>query len=105
MTAELAFASLALAGAVVLIAWLLTVILMLAQCQSLAAEVARQEARGDGDAAARAMADRPPGAEVRVHSVRGQVRVQVVLDARPWAAWLPGVPLRAEAAVLSEPAR
>jgi len=103
VTAELAFASLAVAGAVVLIAWLLTVLMLLAQCQSVAAEVARQEARGDHPAAGRAAADRPPGAQVRVSTAQGQVRVQVVLDARPWASWLPGVPLQAEAAVLQEP--
>lgn len=103
VTAELAFASLAMVGAVVLIAWLLTLLMLLAQCQSVAGEVARQEARGDRSAAARAIAQRPPGAAVRVSTVRDQIRVQVVLDARPWASWLPSVPLRTDATVLREP--
>ncbi|WP_169923831.1 TadE family type IV pilus minor pilin [Propionicimonas paludicola] len=103
MTAEFAFASLAMVGAVVLIAWLLTALMLLAQCQGLAAEVARQEARGDRRAAADAIADRPPGAVVHVGTARDRVRVEVSLDARPWASWLPAVPLRAEAVVLREP--
>ncbi len=103
VTAEFAFASLAMAGAVVLIAWFLTLLMLLAQCQSVAAEVARQEARGDHRAALQAQADRPPGATVRVGVARGLVRVEVVLDARPWASWLPAVPLHAEASVLQEP--
>lgn len=103
VTAEFAFASLATVAAVVLIAWFLTVLMLLAQCQGLAGEVARQVARGDRIAAARAMADRPPGATVRVGSIRDQIRVEVLLEARPWASWLPAVPLRADAAVLREP--
>jgi len=103
VTAEFAFASLAMAAAVVLIAWFLTLLMLLAQCQSVAAEVARQEARGDHRAALQAQADRPPGAIVQVGVARGLVRVEVVLDARPWASWLPAVPLHAEASVLQEP--
>lgn len=103
VTAELAFASLAMVAAVVLIAWLLTLLMLLAQCQQVAAEVARQEARGDHSAVAKALADRPAGAAVRVDTVSGQVRVEVALEARPWASWLPGVELRAAAAVLREP--
>ena len=103
VTAEFAFASLAMVGAVVLIAWLLTVVMLLAQCQGLAGEVARQAARGDRSAVAKALADRPPGADVQVSAAGGQVHVRVALNARPWAPWLPGVPLRADATVLEEP--
>jgi hypothetical protein len=103
VTAELAFASLAMIAAVVLIAWLLTVLMLLGQCQAVAAEAARQAARGDRSALAAALADRPSGASVQVRTVGDQVRVEVALDARPWASWLPSVPLRADAAVIREP--
>lgn len=104
VTAELAFASIGAALACVLLAWTLTLVGLLVRCQDTAAEVARQEARSDHSAVARAMADRPPGATVRVQQAAGQVTVVVELTARPWADWLPSVPLSVRASVLREPA-
>lgn len=104
VTAELAFASLGAALACVLMAWVLTLVALLVRCQDTAAEVARQEARADHSAVAEAMADRPKGSTVTVRQDAGQVRVRVDLAARPWADWLPTVPLTAGATVLREPA-
>lgn len=102
VTAELAFASLAAMLLLVLCAWVLSLVMLLTKCQDTAAEVARQEARGDTTAVARSKADRPPGATVSVTHRAREVTVRVDLRARPWAAWLPVVPLSATATVLTE---
>ncbi len=104
VTIELAFASIGAALAGVLLAWTLTLVGLLVRCQDTAAEVARQEARTDHSAVARAVADRPSGAKVIVQQNGEQVTVRVELAARPWAAWLPAVPLVTSATVLREPA-
>jgi hypothetical protein len=104
VTAELAFASIGAALACVLLAWVLALVGLLIRCQAAAVEVARQQARGDLPAVARAMADRPDGARVTVVHDGARVRVRVDLAARPWADWLPTVPLAASAAVQQEPA-
>ena len=104
VTAELAFASIGAALACVLLAWVLAVIGLMLRCQETAVEVARQEARGDRAAVARAVSDRPKGARVTVSRDGGLVQVRVELAARPWADWLPTVPLAATAAVQQEPA-
>ncbi len=103
VTAELAFASLGAAMVAVLLAWVLTIVALLVRCLDTAAEVARQEARTDRSAVAAAVADRPPGAEVEVVHRGQRVVVTVGLAARPWAEWLPSVPLRVSAEVLREP--
>jgi hypothetical protein len=104
VTAELAFASIGAALACVLLAWVLALVGLLLRCQSTAVEVARQEARGDRAAVARVLAGRPEGARVTVTHDGDRVRVLVRLAARPWAAWLPTVPLTATAVVEQEPA-
>ncbi len=104
VTAELAFASIGAALVGVMLAWVLALISLLVRCQDTAAEVARQEARADQAAAARARVDRPEGAAITVRQDSGQVVVRVELQARPWGAWLPAVPLVADATVLREPA-
>ncbi len=104
VTAELAFASMGAALACVLLAWTLTLVGLLVRCQDTAAEVARQEARADRSAVAKAVADRPKGAKVDVRQDAEQVTVRVELAAQPWAAWLPTVPLSGSATVLREPA-
>lgn len=104
VTAELAFASIGAALACILLAWTLTLLGLLVRCQDTAAEVARQEARADHSAVAKALADRPSGAKVDVQQDAEQVTVRVELSARPWATWLPTVPLSAKAVVLREPA-
>lgn len=104
VTAELAFASIGAALACVLLAWVLALVGLLLRCQATAVEVARQEARGDRPAVARAIAGRPAGARVVVTHDGELVRVRVELAARPWAEWLPPAPLVARAAVQQEPA-
>ena len=104
VTAEIAFASIGAALATVALAWVLVVLALLVRCQDTAAEVARQEARADRSAVAKAIADRPDGARVKVSSHGDEVRVEVRLDARPWAAWLPAIPVSATATVIREPA-
>lgn len=103
VTLELALASLGAAAALVLLAWVLTVVMLLVRCQDTATGIARQEARGDHAAAARVAAAGPERAEVGVRRDRDQVQVTVTLEARPWASWLPSVPLSAEATVIAEP--
>ncbi len=103
VTAELGMASLVLAVAVVVVAWLVAVLGLLLRCQSTAWEVARQEARGDQAAAQQARAGAPAGARVGVSRSSGKVTVVVELAARPWAGWLPSVPLSAQAVTLIEP--
>lgn len=104
VTAELAFASLGAALACVLLAWVLALVGLLLRCQETAVNVARQEARGDLVAVHRAVAGRPTGARVTISNDSQLVRVRVDLAARPWADWLPRVPLGATAAVQREPA-
>ena len=102
VTAELAFGALFAAGFLVVVAWFIALLMVWTSCQSVAAEVARQEARGDVQASRRAQGARPPGATVEVTRNGPVVRVRVELDARPWASWLPSVPLSASADVLAE---
>lgn len=104
VTAELAFASVGVAAAGVVLAWVLTLVALLVRCHDTAAEVARQEARADRSAVAQAMADRPAGAEISVRHDGELVTVQVHLAAQPWADWLPAVPLSVSASVVREPA-
>jgi hypothetical protein len=102
VTAELAFAWLFVAGFVILVAWVVALLLLLASCQATAGEVARQEARGDHAGAQLAIADAPAEAEVEIFRTGESVRVRVSLAARPWASWLPAVPLQTQAQVLVE---
>ncbi len=102
VTAELAVASLVVATFVATIAWVVSLVMLLTQCQDTASEVARQEARGDTIAVNRTLADRPSGASVAVRREARLVTVRVDLTARPWASWLPSVPLSASATVLAE---
>jgi hypothetical protein len=102
VTAELAFAAVFAAGFVVLLAWVVSLLLLLGACQTTAGEVARQHARGDEAAAALAADNAPPGARISVSRAGNEVVVRVDLQARPWADWLPGVPLSANAEVLVE---
>lgn len=104
VTVEIAFGALAAALACIALAWVLAVLGLAVRCQDTAAEVARQEARTDRSAVARAIADRPKGATVSVRGDAEQVTVTVELIARPWASWLPAIPVSARAVVLREPA-
>jgi hypothetical protein len=104
VTLELALASLGAAAVLVVLAWVLTVLMLLVRCQDTATGIVRQEARGDHDASARVAARRPDGAQVTTRRQGDEIQVVVVLDARPWADWLPSVPLTASATAIAEPA-
>lgn len=103
VTAELAFATLGAAAALALLAWTLSLVMLLARCNDLATAVARQEARGDAAAVAKILQQRPVGARVIVRQKATEIFVTVEIAAQPWADWLPSVPLSATATVLREP--
>ena len=87
----------------IMLCWGIYLVVMQVRCIDVATEVARQAARGDAAAVRRAerrrrRARRSPSSEaVRITSV------EVRLSARPFAAWLVAVPLRATAEVVPEP--
>lgn len=72
----------------------------LAECQVTANEVARQHARGDATAVARATGDRPAGSVVTVNTDGDVTHVTVACDAIVGPA---RVPLEATARVVVEP--
>ncbi len=75
------------------------VMFLTTQCQVTADEVARQVARGDRAAVARAGADAPAGARVTTREQAGVALTEVSLDARIGpVVW----PIRAQARVLAE---
>ncbi|MDN5763568.1 MAG: hypothetical protein L0H41_14795, partial [Microlunatus sp.] len=73
------------------------------RCIDTAAEVARQAARGDQAAVARARKEAPAGTKVRISASEALVRVEVRVVARPLASGLVAVPLVARAEVVPEP--
>ena len=102
-TAELAMVSLVVAMLTAVVVWLIGALALLNLCQVSANEVARQEARGDRAAVARAERDAPAGATVTRRHEGGATVVEVGAQARfgglfPW-------PVRARAAVLDEGGR
>jgi hypothetical protein len=103
VTVEIAFASLGAAAALAVLAWVLTLVMLLARCGDLATAVARQEARGDHAAVTKILQAKPDGATVQIRQRAEQITVTVKLAARPWAEWLPSVPLTSSATVIREP--
>ena len=103
VTAELAVATLAAMAMLIMLCWGIYLVVMQLRCIDVATEVARQAARGDAAALRRAEQQAPTGAVVTVQRGRSMTSVQVWLSARPFAAWLVAVPLRAEAEVVPEP--
>lgn len=103
VTAELAVATLAALTILVLLSWGIYLMVMQVRCIDTAAEVARQAARDDTAAVARAEREAPAGARVRITRSAGLVTVEVNLVARPLAQNLVAVPLRAKAEVVPEP--
>jgi len=85
-----------------MVAWIIAMLMVWVACQNTAAEVARQEARGDVQASWQAQEERPSGSVVSVSRHEGAVRVDVRVQAQPWASWLPVIPLNASAEVLAE---
>ena len=103
VTAELAVATLAGTAMMIMLCWGVYLVVMQVRCLDVATEVARQAARGDTAAVRRAEREAPPGAVVSVDRGRAVTSVEVRLSARPFAAWLVAVPLRAYAEVVPEP--
>lgn len=99
VTVETAFATLFLAGVAVLAVSVAGALFGLGQCQVVANEVARQAARGDTAAVARASGDAPDGAEVSSRREAGTVVVEVRCPARIGPALWPMV---ARSTVLEE---
>lgn len=103
VTAELAVATLAALVIMLLLSGGIYLMVVQVRCIDTAAEVARQAARGDDAAVARARREAPAGARVRIARSEGLVRVDVSVVARPLTDQLVGVPLRARAEVVPEP--
>lgn len=103
VTAELAVATLAALVIMLLLSWGIYLMVVQVRCIDTAAEVARQAARGDDAAVARAGREAPAGARVRIARSEGLVRVDVSVVAKPLTDQLVGVPLRARAEVVPEP--
>lgn len=103
VTAELALGSLIVAFLAIACAWLIGIVGTYLACVDVAAQVARQRARGDAPAAAAVTARAPFGAQVAVVAGAGVVTVTVSVEARPWLAALPTVPLHASAVARLEP--
>jgi hypothetical protein len=103
VTAELAVSILAALAVLTMLCWAIFLVVMQMRCVDTAGEVARQAARGDQAAVARAKANAPRGASVQVTSRGVVTSVRVSVQARPLASWLVTVPLHADAEVVSEP--
>lgn len=102
VTVELAMSLIALMLATLAGLWTVWVLGQQMRCIDTAGEVARQIARGDRAAAARAAERRPAGATVTSRHDGRDAVVEVRLTAHPFRA-LPAVPLTAEARVALEP--
>ena len=103
VTAELAVATLAALVIMLLLSWGIYLMVVQVRCIDTAAEVARQAARGDDAAVARARREAPAGARVRIARSEGLVRVDVSVVAKPLTDQLVVLSLRARAEVVPEP--
>lgn len=102
VTIEVALASIGLAALVGGGVLVTGAVLRAAQCQVAATEIARQQARGDAEAVARARADAPAGAHVTIATAGGVTRVSVEFQADVGPLrW----PIEAHAQVIDEAGR
>jgi hypothetical protein len=98
VTAEMAFAALALAAFLYLVIGCFGVVFAQLRCTDAAAEITRQAARGD-EAAIAAIQARLPGDATVTRADDGEhVRVHVELTVRPWGRYLVAVTVTADAA-------
>jgi hypothetical protein len=100
VTIELAMVSVLVAGVVGLVGWFGLQLVAYDLCQITAHEVARQSARGDAAAVARASSDVPAGAVVSVSDA--SEATTVVVRFTPVLLGVPLPPLDARATVLDE---
>jgi hypothetical protein len=103
VTAELAVTTLAAFAVLTMMCWGIYVVVTQLRCVDAAASVARQAARGDDTAVARAKAGVPSGATITIDKRPNLVTVTVRVKARPLGRWLASVPLEAHAQVVPEP--
>ena len=103
VTAELAVTTLAAFALLIAMCWGIYLIVTQVRLGDTAAAVARQAARDDRAATAKAKAAAPPGSVVTVEQRSELVTVTVRVIARPLAKWLVAVPLTARAEVVPEP--
>jgi hypothetical protein len=102
VTVELAVAILAALLFMIMLCWGISLVLVQLRLIDVASEVARQAARGDQVAVARAEGKAPPRSTIRIRV--GQVtQVDIRVEAAPLSQSLPKVPLSARAEVTTEP--
>lgn len=104
VTAELAVTTLAALALLTTMCWGMYLVVTQLRCVDAAAAIARQAARGDTIAVAKAKAAAPAGARIGIDKRPNLVIVSVGVKARPLARWLVAVPLEARAQVVPEPA-
>jgi hypothetical protein len=104
VTAELAVTTLAACAVLTMMCWGIYLVVTQVRCVDVAAAVARQAARGDAAAVAKAKAGAPPNATIVIDKGPSLVTVTVRVKARPLGHWLVAVPLEARALVIPEPA-
>jgi hypothetical protein len=104
VTAELAVTTLAAFAVLTMMCWGIYLLVTQLRCIDAAAAVARQAARTDAAAVARAKAGAPTGATIMIEKRPNLVTVTVRVRARPLGRWMAGVPLEARAQVVPEPA-
>jgi len=104
VTAELAVTTLAAFALLTAMCWGMNLVVTQLRCVDAAAAIARQAARGDTVAIAKAKAAAPSGATIAIDKRPNLVVVSVRVKARSLAPWLVAVPLQARAQVVPEPA-
>ena len=104
VTAELAVATMAAFVVLTMMCWGIYLVVTQLRCVDAAAAVARQAARADAAAVAKARAGAPTGATIMIDKRPNLVTVTVRVKARPLGRWMAGVPLQARAQVVPEPA-
>ena len=103
VTAELAVTTLAACAVLTMMCWGIYVVVTQLRCVDAAAAVARQAARGDDTAVAKAKAGAPSGATITIDRRPHLVTVTVRVKAQPLGRWLASLPLEARAQVVPEP--
>ena len=103
VTAELAVTTLAAFAVLTMMCWGISVVVTQLRCVDAAAAVARQAARGDDTAVAKAKAGAPSGAAITIDKRPNLVTVTVRVKAHPLGRGLASVPLEAHAHVVPEP--
>jgi hypothetical protein len=103
VTAELAVTTLAAFALLMTMCWGIYLVVTQLRCVDSAAAIARQAARGDTNAVAKAKAAAPSGATIAIDELPSLITVTVRVRARPLGRWLVAVPLEARAQVVPEP--